>query len=307
MPKRWDLAGIVGGKLIFVGWAIVVPLFVYPWWVVVLGYTGFAALTSLVTATTFQLAHCVEEADFTSAEELTANRRVWAVHEVETTVDFCPRNPVLTWFLGGLNYQIEHHLFPRVKHTHYPHIAEIVRRQAARHGVRYTVQPSLWRALRSHHRHVVYRTPGIFTARDLGSGAIGGENGYQPGSRIPGAAHCEAHHVVLPMRIRDGQRFLRCRRRVFDRLGYACGIVADQLRRAIDDGLRRVDRLKVESLAILLLAEIHLIQRERIGLPALLAEVAYHARRVLLQPAATDRPVQAETGGLEYQVDPAVR
>jgi linoleoyl-CoA desaturase len=154
VPKRWDLAGIVGGKLIFVGWAIVVPLFVYPWWVVVLGYTGFAALTSLVTATTFQLAHCVEEADFTSAEELTANRRVWAVHEVETTVDFCPRNPVLTWFLGGLNYQIEHHLFPRVKHTHYPHIAEIVRRQAARHGVRYTVQPSLWRALRSHHRHV---------------------------------------------------------------------------------------------------------------------------------------------------------
>src|SRR5437588_222022 len=88
VPKRWDLAGIVGGKLIFVGWAIVVPLFVYPWWVVVLGYTGFAALTSLVTATTFQLAHCVEEADFTSAEELTANRRVWAVHEVETTVDF---------------------------------------------------------------------------------------------------------------------------------------------------------------------------------------------------------------------------
>src|SRR5439155_17181759 len=88
VPKRWDLAGIVGGKLIFVGWAIVVPLFVYPWWVVVLGYMGFAALTSLVTATTFQLAHCVEEADFTSAEELSANRRVWAVHEVETTVDF---------------------------------------------------------------------------------------------------------------------------------------------------------------------------------------------------------------------------
>ena len=55
---------------------------------------------------------------------------------------------------GGLNYQIEHHLFPRVAHVHYPRIAEIVRRNAAQHGVRYTVQPSLWRALRSHHRHV---------------------------------------------------------------------------------------------------------------------------------------------------------
>jgi linoleoyl-CoA desaturase len=153
-PKRWDLAGLIGGKLLFVGWAVVVPLFVYPWWVVALGYAGFTAMTSLVTATTFQLAHCVEEADFASAAEMEKSSRVWAVHEVETTVDFCPRNPVLTWLLGGLNYQIEHHLFPRIAHTHYPHIAEIVRRNAARHGVRYTVQPSLWAALRSHQRHL---------------------------------------------------------------------------------------------------------------------------------------------------------
>jgi linoleoyl-CoA desaturase len=76
------------------------------------------------------------------------------VHEVETTVDFCPRNPVLTWALGGLNYQIEHHLFPRVSHTHYPQIAEIVRRNAAKHGVRYFAQPSLRAALRSHQRHL---------------------------------------------------------------------------------------------------------------------------------------------------------
>ena len=58
------------------------------------------------------------------------------------------------WVLGGLNYQIEHHLFPRVAHTHYPRIAEIVKRNAAKHGVRYTAQPSLWIALRSHHRHL---------------------------------------------------------------------------------------------------------------------------------------------------------
>ena len=94
-------------------------------------------------ATTFQLAHCVEEASFASADELRAERRIWAVHEVETTVDFCPRNPVLTWMLGGLNFQIEHHLFPRVPHTHYPKIAEIVRRNCAKHGVRYSSHSSL--------------------------------------------------------------------------------------------------------------------------------------------------------------------
>jgi linoleoyl-CoA desaturase len=85
---------------------------------------------------------------------MAATKRVWAVHEVETTVDFCPDNVVLTWLLGGLNFQIEHHLFPRVPHTHYPRIAEIVRRKAAEHGVRYTAQPSLRVAIRSHHRHL---------------------------------------------------------------------------------------------------------------------------------------------------------
>jgi linoleoyl-CoA desaturase len=153
-PRGWDLAGLVAGKAVFVGWALVVPLFVYPWWVVLAGYAAYTMITSVVTATTFQLAHCVEEAHFTSPEQVAAEKRPWAVHEVETTVDFCPRNPMLTWVLGGLNYQIEHHLFPRVPHTHYPRIAEIVRRNAAKHGVRYTAQPSLLAALRSHQRHL---------------------------------------------------------------------------------------------------------------------------------------------------------
>ncbi len=153
-PRGWDLAGMIGGKAVFISWAIVAPLFVYPWWIVVAGYVGFTMVTSFVTATTFQLAHCVEEADFTTAEELAQTKRVWAVHEVETTVDFCPRNAVLTWVLGGLNFQIEHHLFPRVSHTHYPRIAKIVQRNAAAYGVRYTTQSSLYAALRSHQRHL---------------------------------------------------------------------------------------------------------------------------------------------------------
>jgi linoleoyl-CoA desaturase len=154
LPKRWDLVGLVAGKLIFLGWAVVVPLLVYPWWAVAAGYAAVTMVASLITATTFQLAHCVEEADFATADELRDDRRPWAVHEVETTVDFCPRNPFLTWVLGGLNYQIEHHLFPRVPHTHYREIAAIVRRNCAKHGIRYTAQPSLHVALRSHFRHL---------------------------------------------------------------------------------------------------------------------------------------------------------
>ncbi len=154
LPRGWDLAGLAGGKALFVSWTIVVPLLVYPWWLVLAGYAVFSMIMGLVTATTFQLAHCVEEADFAAPEDMSAERRLWAVHEVETTVDFCPRNGFLTWVLGGLNFQIEHHLFPRVPHTHYPQIAEIVKRNCARHGVRYTCQPTLRAALRSHYRHL---------------------------------------------------------------------------------------------------------------------------------------------------------
>jgi linoleoyl-CoA desaturase len=154
IPRRWDLAGMTVGKLAFVAWAIAVPLLVYPWWLALAGYAAFTMIMGVVTATTFQLAHCVEEAEFTSPSDLEAAPRIWAVHEVETTVNFCPGNHVMTWMLGGLNYQIEHHLFPRVPHTHYPRIAEIVRRNCAVHGVSYTVHPTLRAALRSHYRHL---------------------------------------------------------------------------------------------------------------------------------------------------------
>jgi linoleoyl-CoA desaturase len=153
-PGGWACAGMFGGKAFFIGWAIVVPMLVYPWWAVAATYAGLGMVTSVVMAVTFQLAHCVEEADFASEEQLQADARDWAVHQVETTVDFCPRNKILTWSLGGLNYQIEHHLFPRLPHTLYPVIAPIVERNCRRHGVRYTVQPSLRVALRSHFRHL---------------------------------------------------------------------------------------------------------------------------------------------------------
>ena len=67
-----------------------------------------------------------------------------------TTSALAPGYRVLTWMVGGLNHQIEHHLFPRVAHTHYPQIAPIVQRNALKHGIRYTAHPSLRAALHSH-------------------------------------------------------------------------------------------------------------------------------------------------------------
>jgi linoleoyl-CoA desaturase len=156
-PLRWprgaQLLGFWAGKVVFVSWALVIPSLFHPFWTVaaVFGIASFVLAVTL--AVTFQLAHCIEEADFPSAEEMAGSERTeWARHQVETTVDFAPRNPLLAWYLGGLNFQIEHHLFSRVCHTHYPAVAPIVREVCARHGVRYQAHGTLRSALASHAR-----------------------------------------------------------------------------------------------------------------------------------------------------------
>ncbi len=153
-PRGWDLVGLIAGKVLFYAWTLLIPMLIFPWWQVLLFALGLSMVASLVVATIFQLAHCVEEASFFAPEALQAERRIWAVHEVESTVNFCPDSRLLTWVLGGLNFQIEHHLFPKVPHTHYAAISKLVQRRAAEHGVRYTTQPTLRHALRSHYRHV---------------------------------------------------------------------------------------------------------------------------------------------------------
>jgi linoleoyl-CoA desaturase len=76
----------------------------------------------------------------------------WAVHQVQTTVDFCPGNRVLSWFLGGLNFQVEHHLFHRICHVHYPALTKVVQDACKDFGIRYASNDTLLAALRSHFR-----------------------------------------------------------------------------------------------------------------------------------------------------------
>jgi fatty acid desaturase len=77
---------------------------------------------------------------------------VFQLAQVETTVDFARENRLLGWYVGGLNFQIEHHLFPRVCHVHYPRIAPIVQAVCAEFGIRYTASKSFFGAVSSHGR-----------------------------------------------------------------------------------------------------------------------------------------------------------
>jgi linoleoyl-CoA desaturase len=152
-PRGWTLAGFVLGKAASVGLLLGLPLAVHPWWVVVPVYLLVMGVLGVTTSAVFQLAHCVGEADFpVPADDSPGMESCWAVHQVETTVDFARGSRTLTWLLGGLNFQVEHHLFPRVCHVHYPALAVIVEATCREYGVRYSAHPTLWAGLASHYR-----------------------------------------------------------------------------------------------------------------------------------------------------------
>lgn len=152
-PKGGELGLFVAGKLMFFTLAFGIPLLEHPWWAVLAGYAGISFMMGIILGIVFQMAHCVEEADFPAPSPDTLRMAAeWAVHQVHTTVDFARHNRLLTVYLGGLNYQIEHHLFPQICHLHYPKLAPIVEDVCRRFGVRYRAHPSLWAALASHYR-----------------------------------------------------------------------------------------------------------------------------------------------------------
>jgi len=151
-PRGRQLAIFVAGKAAFLLLAFGLPLLVHPVWVVVTFYALTAAVLGLVLGAVFQLAHCVEHADFPREISPGQIDNAWAIHQVETTVDFARDSLLASWLLGGLNFQIEHHLFARLCHVNYPAIAPIVERTCAEFGVRYQRNPTVLAALRSHYR-----------------------------------------------------------------------------------------------------------------------------------------------------------
>ena len=152
-PKGWDLAVFIAGKVIFFTLALGIPILVHSFWVVVLFYGVAVIVLGIVLSVVFQLSHCVEEAEFPLPRPDTGRiENAWAIHQVETTVDFARRSRVMAWLLGGLNFQIEHHLFPRICHINYPALAPVVEQACHDFGVRYTEHKSFRAGLASHYR-----------------------------------------------------------------------------------------------------------------------------------------------------------
>jgi len=154
-PKGKDLAIFIGGKVSFAMLAFGIPMMLHPWWAVLSVYLAAAFVSGVVLSVVFQLAHCVGEADFPVPVTTEAGERMrtdWAVHQVQTTVDFARGNPVLCWFLGGLNFQIEHHLFHKISHIHYPALSKLVEETCKEFGIKYAEHKTFFSAVASHAR-----------------------------------------------------------------------------------------------------------------------------------------------------------
>jgi linoleoyl-CoA desaturase len=152
-PRGWDLLILLGGKALFFYLAFVLPLTAHGFWAVVIFYLLASFTSGLLLSVLILISHCVQEAKFPTP--LSGTNRMeteWAVHQVETTVGYARGNRLLTWYLGGLNFPIEHHLFPQICHVHYPALAGIVESVCAEYDVKYFAHNTLLSALVSHYR-----------------------------------------------------------------------------------------------------------------------------------------------------------
>jgi linoleoyl-CoA desaturase len=113
------------------------------------------AAMGLSLSLVFQMAHCVEDSRFPEPDP-NSNKieNEWAMHQVATTANFAMHNKLISWLVGGLNFQIEHHLFPRISHVHYPALSKIVQQTCREFDIPYIAYPSFTKAVASHIRHL---------------------------------------------------------------------------------------------------------------------------------------------------------
>jgi len=149
---RSEVVKMIVMKLFVYLYMIVLPLLVLDitWWQFAIGFLAMQLTAGFILGVIFQLAHVVEGPSHFAAAEQETMEDSWLVHEMKTTADFARDNKLLCWYVGGLNFQIEHHLFPKVCSIHYPAISSIVQEVAEKHGIPYHHHPTLIAAVRSH-------------------------------------------------------------------------------------------------------------------------------------------------------------
>ena len=152
-PSAGETALFISARLFYFGYTLVLPMFFYPVLHVVGYFLLLHAIAGLSLSLVFQVAHVVGGRTFVEADDVQGViDNEWAIHQVETTANFAANSRIARWYCGGLNYQIEHHLFPRTCHIHYPAISGIVEQTCKEFGIDYVSYPTFRSALSEHRR-----------------------------------------------------------------------------------------------------------------------------------------------------------
>ena len=147
----WEL---ISWKTAYYTYILVIPMLVAPgpWYWVPIGWLVMHVVAGSLLSAIFQPAHVMPSSEFPVPSEHGTMENNWAVHQLLTTTNFAPGSRIFSWFVGGLNYQVEHHLFPNICHVHYRHLSPIVRTTAEEYGLPYHSQKTFVRALQEHVR-----------------------------------------------------------------------------------------------------------------------------------------------------------
>lgn len=146
------LVNIILIKVIYYGVFVVLPLMFSPapWYVIILGFLTMHFITGVILGCIFQPAHVVTTSDFPLPDESGNIRADWAVNQLTNTSNFAPESKLLSWYVGGLNFQVEHHLFPNICHVHYKKISKIVKKTAEEFNLPYNYKKTFFGAIIDH-------------------------------------------------------------------------------------------------------------------------------------------------------------
>lgn len=151
---RREWAVMLISKLIYAGYVVILPMMLLPvgWGHVLLGFLLMQFVAGFILAIIFQPAHVVEGTEYPVADMEGNLENNWAIHQLHTTTNFGHRHKLFSWYVGGLNYQVEHHLFPNICHVHYREISKIVERTAREFGLPYKSKDTFAQAIVAHTR-----------------------------------------------------------------------------------------------------------------------------------------------------------
>lgn len=139
-------------KVTYLFFTLALPIYLLPlpWYGTVACFFLMHFIGGVILGMVFQAAHIMEVCEFTMPDDAGKMSDEWAIHQLKTTTDFAPKNKLLSWFVGGLNFQVVHHLFPKIGHVHYPALAPIVQQTAEEFGLKYQCIPTFSGAVAGH-------------------------------------------------------------------------------------------------------------------------------------------------------------